>query len=108
LAAQEHDYLAAWLSTRGGDHSLLGERIRARARAQGVNWLLHDLPAPLLFRDRLEATITAAITQVTGTPQNAPVRGNAGRGGAVKGGKARLGTPRRPGGAVQLVLADPA
>jgi hypothetical protein len=89
LAEQERDYLAAWLSTRDDDHSLLAERLRAKARARGMDWLLHDAPAPRLFKDRLEQVITAAIlgvtTQATGTAQNAPVRGNAGRGGAVKG-----------------------
>jgi hypothetical protein len=109
LAAQKRDYLAAWLSTRGDDHSLLAERLRAKARARDVDWLLHDdLPAPLLFKDRQAQVITAAILQVTGTAQNRPVLGNAGRGGGVTGGKTHPGTPRRPGGPAQLVLADPA
>jgi hypothetical protein len=106
-AEQERDYLARWLSTRHEDLSALAERLRAKARALGVDWL-RDPPEPVRFKDRMERVIEAAILGVRGTAQNAPVRGNAGRGGAVKPKRAHLGTPRRSKGAVQLMLADPA
>jgi hypothetical protein len=77
LAAQERDYLDAWPSTRDEDHSLLAERLRAKARTLSVDWL-HDLPSPLLFKERLEAIITTAIVAVTGIPQKGRERGNAG------------------------------
>lgn len=97
-AEQERDYLARWLSTRDEDRSALAERLRAKARVLGLDWL-HP-PAPLLFKDRLEqvvtAAITAAITQVTGSAQNARLRGNAGRGVAVEVGAVHLRGSRHP------------
>jgi hypothetical protein len=62
LAQQKRDYLAAWLSTRDEDRSLLAERLRAKARSLGVDWLFHDASrAPLLYKDRLEQVSTAGL-----------------------------------------------
>ncbi len=61
-AWQERAYLANYLSTRGDEDTPQVLRLRASARAQGVDW--HNPPAPMAFADRMAALMAPYRPQV--------------------------------------------